>query len=93
MRFLNLQTRNDEIIIEIILFNEIKTPVGAGSEGLMSESLSRFFKGFVQTEWLIRQMSVHKNGIMKHWLNQFVQNTESFSNKSEGCCEMCCCSA
>ncbi len=35
--------------MEIILFNEIKTPVGASSERLMSESLSRSFKWFVQT--------------------------------------------
>ncbi len=47
-------------------YHRAPPPVGAGSEGLMSESLSRFFKRFVQTEWLIRQMSVHKNGIMKH---------------------------
>ncbi len=34
--------------VEIILFNEIKTPVGASSE-LLSDSLSRSFKRFVQT--------------------------------------------
>ncbi len=37
------------MMVEIILFNEIKTPVGASSERLMSESLSRSFKRFVQT--------------------------------------------
>ncbi len=37
------------MMLEIILFNEIKTPVGANSERLMSESLSRSFKRFVQT--------------------------------------------
>ncbi len=36
-------------MVEVILFNEIKTPVGANSERLMSESLSRSFKRFVQT--------------------------------------------
>ncbi len=36
-------------MMEIILFNEINTPVGASSELLMSESLSRSFKRFVQT--------------------------------------------
>ncbi len=34
---------------QIILFNEIKTPVGASNEHLMSDSLSRSFKRFVQT--------------------------------------------
>ncbi len=33
---------------QIILFNEIKTPVGASNEHLMSDSLSRSFKRFVQ---------------------------------------------
>ncbi len=32
------------MMLEIILFNEIKTPVGASRERLMSESLSRSFK-------------------------------------------------
>ncbi len=36
-------------MVEIILFNEIKTPVGASSEHLMSDSLSCSFKRFVQT--------------------------------------------
>lgn len=36
-------------MLEMILFNEIKTPVGAVSEHLLSESLSRSFKRFVQT--------------------------------------------
>ncbi len=73
------------MMVEIILINEIKTPVGASSERLMSESLSRSFKR------LIHQMFVH--GLMKLWLNRFVQNTESFSNESDGCCEMRCGSA
>ncbi len=38
-----------EMMVEIILFNKVKTPVGASSERLMSESLSRSFKRFVQT--------------------------------------------
>ncbi len=29
------------------------------------------------------------HGLMKLWLNRLVQNTESFSNESAGCCEMC----
>ncbi len=41
-----IQTRNDG---GNYTFNEIKTPVGASSERLMSESLSRSFKRFVQT--------------------------------------------
>ncbi len=45
------------MMVEIILFNEIKTPVGASSERLMSESLSRSFKR------LIHQMFMH--GLMK----------------------------
>ncbi len=32
------------MMVKIILFNEIKTPVGASSERLMSESLSCSFK-------------------------------------------------
>ncbi len=35
-------------MVEIIVLNEIKTPVGASSEHLMSESLSCSFKWFVQ---------------------------------------------
>ncbi len=27
------------------------------------------------------------------WLNRYVQNTESFSNESDGCFELCCGSA
>ncbi len=46
-------------MVEMILFNEIKMPVGASRERLISELLSRF-----------------------------VQNTESFNNESDGCCEM-----
>ncbi len=46
-----------EMMVEIILFNEIKTLVGASSERLMSESLSRSFKR------LIHQMFMH--GLMK----------------------------
>ncbi len=37
------------MMVEIILFNEIKTPVGASSERFMSESLSHSFKRFGQT--------------------------------------------
>ncbi len=37
------------MMVEMIFFNEIKTPVCASSERLMSESLSRSFKRFVQT--------------------------------------------
>ncbi len=37
------------MMVEIILFNEIKTPVDASSERLLSESLSRSFKRFVHT--------------------------------------------
>ncbi len=33
------------------------------------------------------------HGLMKLYLNRFVQNTESFSNESAGCCEMHCGSA
>ncbi len=29
-------------------------------------------------------------GLMTLWLNRFVQNTESFSNESDGCWEMRC---
>ncbi len=36
------------MMVEIILSNEIKMPVGASSERLMSESLSRSFKQFLQ---------------------------------------------
>ncbi len=36
-------------MVEIILFNEIKMPVGASGEHLMSESLSRSFKRFIKT--------------------------------------------
>ncbi len=36
-------------MVEIILFNVIKMPVGASSEHLMSESLSRSFKRFIKT--------------------------------------------
>ncbi len=38
-----------ERMVELVLFNEIKTPVGASRERLMSESLSCSFKRFVQT--------------------------------------------
>ncbi len=75
--------------MEIILFNEIKTPVGASSERLMSESLSRSFKRFVKRQ--IHQMFMHR--LMKLWLNWFIQNTESFSNESAVCYEMRCVSA
>ncbi len=67
---------------EMILFNEMKMPVGASSERLMSESLRRFFN------WQIHQMFM--DGL---WLNWFIQNTESFSNESDGCFEMRCGSA
>ncbi len=76
-------------MVEMILFNEIKTPVGASREHLMSESLSRSFKLFFKRQ--IHQIFMH--GIMKLWLNRFVQNTESFSNESDGCFEMRCGSA
>ncbi len=36
------------MMVEMILFNKIKTPVGASSELLMNESLSCSFKRFVQ---------------------------------------------
>ncbi len=36
------------MMVEIILLNEIKRPVGVRSEHLMSESLSCSFKRFVQ---------------------------------------------
>ncbi len=36
-------------MVEMILYNEIKMPVGASSERLMSESLNCSFKRFVQT--------------------------------------------
>ncbi len=50
MRFLKKNViYKQEMMVEIILFNEIKMPVGASSERLMSESLSRSFKRFVQT--------------------------------------------
>ncbi len=50
MRFLKKKLiYKQEMMVEIILFNAIKTPVGASSELLMSESLSRSFKRFVQT--------------------------------------------
>ncbi len=74
------------MMVEIILFNEIKTPVGASSERLLSESLSCSFKRFVHTADVM-------HGLMKLWLNWFVQNTESFSNESDGCFEMRCGSA
>ncbi len=38
-------------MVEVILFNEIKTPVGASSEPLMSEPLSHSFKRFIQTAY------------------------------------------
>ncbi len=77
------------MMVVIKLFNEIKTPVGASSEPLMSESLSRSFKRFVQTT----DSSDVYAWAMKLWLNRFVQNTQSFSNESTGCCEMRCGSA
>ncbi len=52
MRFFkkkNLGIHKQEMMAEMILFNEIKTPVGASSELLMNEPLSRSFKRFVQT--------------------------------------------
>ncbi len=36
-------------MVEMILYHEIKMPVGASSERLMSESLNCSFKRFVQT--------------------------------------------
>ncbi len=39
-------------------------------------------------KWQIHQMFM--NGLMKLWLNRYVQNTESFSNESDGCFEMRC---
>ncbi len=59
MRFFKKKLIYKQEMVEMILFNEIKMPVGASRERLMSDSLSRF-----------------------------VQNTESFNNESDGCCEM-----
>ncbi len=72
-----------EMMVEIILFNQIKTPVGAS--GAFNEWVIESVKR------QIHQMFMH--GIMKLWLNRFVQNTESFSNESDGCFEMRCGSA
>ncbi len=47
---------------EMILFNEMKMPVGASSERLMSESLRRFFN------WQIHQMFMDIHS--KHWIIQ-----------------------
>ncbi len=52
MRFLkkmNIQTGNDG---EIIIFNEMKTPLGASSERLVSESLSCSFKRLIHQKLL-----------------------------------------
>ncbi len=65
------------MMVEIILFNGIKMPVGARSERLMSESLSRSLKRQIHHMFM--------PGLMTLWLNRFVQNTESFSNESDGC--------
>ncbi len=61
-------------------------PVGARSERLMSESLNCSFKRFVQTA---------DSSDVYAWANEtltqpILQNTESFSNESNGCCEMRC---
>ncbi len=71
-------------MVEILLFNEIKTPVGASSERLMSESLSHSFKRFVQAA---------DSSDVYTWANETLtqpihSNTESFSNESDGCFEM-----
>ncbi len=50
MRFFKKKKINKQERVEKMLFNRIKTPVGASSEPLVSESLSRSFKRLVQTD-------------------------------------------
>ncbi len=79
------------MMVEIILFNEIKTPVGASSERLMSESLSRSFKRFVHTAdssdvyaWAnetLTQLIRSKHWIIQQWIGWLLWDVLWFSLK------------
>ncbi len=80
-----------ERMVELVLFNEIKTPVGASSERLMSESLSCSFKRFVQTAdspdvyaWANEtstQPIRSKHWIIQQWIGWLIWDTLSFCLK------------
>ncbi len=76
------------MMVEMILLNEIKTPVGASSERLMSESLSCSFKRFVQTA---DSSDVH--AWANETLTQPIRSKHWVIQQWIGCCEMRCGSA
>ncbi len=79
------------MMVEIILFNEIKTPVGASSERLTSESLSRSFKRFIQTAdssdvyaWAnetLTQPIRSKHWIIQQWIDWLLWDALWFRQK------------